>query len=272
MATNVKILLRRGARSEISGNTLSAGELGYTTDTNQLYVGTADSSDEIVFDPFANAHAIIQTYLNSYTAEPGLEINEDLVIKNISDVPALLTDMETNGGFNVHIFGRARTNVEVLSEKSFSQVYANMHLQSHAAATGLRSDLFNKELLINDASTPLTEGTFLTYAAADCTSFFIDYSLKQEGAVGSGPTITFVRVGTLQIINGVPHGITGLAKLTDTNTEIHRDVNADSTLDFDDLSNIVFKADIVGDDLKINYTQDVGFTTEISYTVKRWSM
>ena len=39
MATNVKILLRRGKRAELSGQILSPGEMGYTTDTNQLYVG-----------------------------------------------------------------------------------------------------------------------------------------------------------------------------------------------------------------------------------------
>ena len=84
MATNVKILLRRGLRSEISADTLSAGELGYTTDTNQLYVGTAAFDDAIIFDPFANAHATVQTYLNTLSAPfTGLEIDEDLIIKNI---------------------------------------------------------------------------------------------------------------------------------------------------------------------------------------------
>jgi hypothetical protein len=312
MATNVKILLRRGTRSEITADTLDAGELGYTTDTNQLYVGTADSSDEIVFDPFANAHAVIQTYLDSYTTEAGLEIDEDLVIKNISDVSALLTDMETNGGFNVEIFGRARTNVEVLTEKSFSQVYANMHLESHAAATGLRSDLFKKEL----AS---TTGTFLKYAKTVSTSFFIDYSLKQVRTVS--PAITFIRVGTIIVINGaavIP--AIAQAKLTDTNTEIWQD-DGDGVAQADEFSNIEFTADLVvtagkfaigteytivtpgttdftligaadsiagtvftatgvgtgdgtasDDNLRINYAQDVDFTTEISYTVKRWTM
>jgi hypothetical protein len=331
MATNVKILLRRGLRTDLRAADLLVGELGYTTDTKQLYVGTGPKDDEIIFDPFVNAHAIVQTFLNQHTAEPSLEIDEDLIIRDVSDVPALLTAMQTYGiitagsfdlakeykietlgtttqaewnttagtsgvtyivgdtftaatvgagtgtaidivdHFYANLFASERKNVEVLTENSFSQVYANMHLQTHTSADGRRPDLFKKELLINDASTPLTIGTFLKYAAADCTSFFIDYSLKQVGTVGSGPAITFVRVGTLQIINGVPHGITE-AKLTDTNTEIHRDVNFDSTLDFDDLSNIVFTAVIDGTDMKVNYTQDVGFTTEISYTVKRWSM
>jgi len=266
MATNVKILLRRGLRNEITANTLDAGELGYTTDTNQLYVGTADSSDEIVFDPFANAHAVIQTYLNlpvssNGPTEQGLEIDEDLVIKNISDVSVLLTDMETSGGFNVEIFGRARKNVEVLTEKSFSQVYANMHLESHAAATGLRSDLFKKELTT-------TSGTFLKYAKTDSTSFFIDYSLKQVGA-----TDTFIRVGTIKVINGeaITPPLTGLVKLTDDNTEIWQD-DGDLIAEADEFSNIEFTSVIDGTNMKINYTQDANFTTEISYTIKRWTM
>ena len=52
----------------------------------------------------------------------------------------------------------------------------------------------------------------------EATSFFIDYSLKQVGS-----TITFVRTGTLRMINGVPQEI-DLAKLTDTNVEVHQDI------------------------------------------------
>ena len=238
MATNVKILLRRGLRSEISASTLDAGELGYTTDSKQLYVGTSASVDEIIFDPFANAQSIVQTFLNQHTAEPGLEIDEDLIIRSISDVPALLTAMTTYGvitagafvnakvykiktvgttdftligaadnnigttftatgvgtgtgtaidtvdHFYANIFASERKNVEVLTENSFSQVYANMHLQTHTSADGRRPSLFKKEL-------NATSGTFLKYAKTDSTSFFIDYSLKQ---VGTSPAITFVLI------------------------------------------------------------------------------
>jgi hypothetical protein len=316
MATNVKILLRRGLRSEISASTLDAGELGYTTDSKQLYVGTSASVDEIIFDPFANAQSIVQTFLNQHTAEPGLEIDEDLIIRSISDVPALLTAMTTYGvitagafvnakvykiktvgttdftligaadnnigttftatgvgtgtgtaidtvdHFYANIFASERKNVEVLTENSFSQVYANMHLQTHTSADGKRPSLFKKEL-------NATSGTFLKYAKTDSTSFFIDYSLKQ---VGTSPAITFVRVGRLQVINGaaVTPAI-AQAKLTDNNTEIWQD-DGDLIAQADEFSNIEFTSVIDGDNLKINYTQDANFTTEISYTVKRWTM
>ena len=316
MATNVKILLRRGLRSEISASTLDAGELGYTTDSKQLYVGTSASVDEIIFDPFANAQSIVQTFLNQHTAEPGLEIDEDLIIRSISDVPALITAMTTYGvitagafvnakvykiktvgttdftligaadnnigttftatgvgtgtgtaidtvdHFYANIFASERKNVEVLTENSFSQVYANMHLQTHTSADGKRPSLFKKEL-------NATSGTFLKYAKTDSTSFFIDYSLKQ---VGTSPAITFVRVGRLQVINGaaVTPAI-AQAKLTDNNTEIWQD-DGDSIAQADEFSNIEFTSVIDGDNLKINYTQDANFTTEISYTVKRWTM
>ena len=39
--------------------------MGFTTDTNQLFVGIDDAIDEIQFDAFANAHAVIQTWLDS---------------------------------------------------------------------------------------------------------------------------------------------------------------------------------------------------------------
>ena len=316
MATNVKILLRRGLRSEISASTLDAGELGYTTDSKQLYVGTSASVDEIIFDPFANAQSIVQTFLNQHTPEPGLEIDEDLIIRSISDVPALLTAM-TNYGvitdgafvnakvykiktvgttdytligasantvgttftasgvgtgtgtaidtvdhFYANIFASERKNVEVLTENSFSQAYTNMHLQSHTSADGRRPDLFKKDLTT-------TSGTFLKYAKTDSTSFFIDYSLKQ---VGTSPAITFVRVGRIQVINGAAiTPVIAQAKLTDNNTEIWQD-DGDNVAQADEFSNIVFTAVIDGSNMKINFTQDANFTTEISYTVKRWTM
>ena len=86
MATNVKILLRRGKRAELTGQTLVSGEMGYTTYTNQLYVGTEAAVNEIRFDPFTNAHATIQSWLDSADCPvANLVIDEDLVI---TDIPA----------------------------------------------------------------------------------------------------------------------------------------------------------------------------------------
>ena len=465
MATNVKILLRRGLRNELAGDTLSAGELGYTTDTNQLYVGVEEAINELRFDPFANAHAVIQSWLDSADCPvSGLTVDEDLVvadipagqidsiitalntytqtlvfnsstatftvgelltqyrhkkttltspnvIPNINSITAtfdvegetitastvtlsaLLTTLQANAaikaanvivevvgtgaasklffckidggelnvnfasghaalgfttgtntvaavtGYDVYangkitasvpgsgittvtvelseysdyfayrqegtgypyanapdstaffkfgtpstpdysalspavdttsitgssdtrigLFGSKRKNVEVLTEESRNQLFTNQHLKSYSALTGLRSDLYKKELAG-------TTGTFLSYVAAEATSFFIDYSLKQVGS-----SITFVRTGTLRMINGVPQSI-NLAKLTDTNVEVHQDTNTDTIVDANEMSNIVFVATIDGSNIKVNYTQDANFTTEISYTVKRWTM
>ena len=82
----------------------------------------------------------------------------------------------------------------------------------------------------------------------------------------------FVRVGTIRVINGVPQGIAKV-NITDENTEIWQDLNTDTIVQEDDeFSNIEFQAVINGDDLEINYTQDASNFTEISYTVKRWTM
>ena len=394
MATNVKILLRRGARSELSADTLETGEMGFANDTNQVYIGIDAAIDEVAFDPFANAHATIQSWLDNTTAvktitvdtggtgyatlptitisggggtnatafatltagvvtaitvvdsgtgytsvptvtiadangtsiagafvigieytilvpgdtdftligaadsvagtvftatgvgtgtgtatysgtgatatastgslssEAGLQVNEDLVIPNVTDVDALLTAMATyTTGYSISSFGRARRNVEVLTENSFNQAFANMHLQAHEAVTGRRSDLFKKSL-------ETASGTFLKYAKTDSTTFFIDYSLKQTDGAN-----TFVRVGTIKVINGVPQGITQV-KLIDDNAEIWQDTlgTIPGTAEADEFSNIEFDSVIDGDDIKINYTQDATFTTEISYTVKRWTM
>lgn len=249
------IIIRNGLRSELTSTTLQLAEMGFTTDTNQVFVGTDNAVNEIIFDPFANAHATIQSWLdaNGYSA---LTIDEDLVIRNVPDVDQLMTDMAASASFAG--YGRPRRNVEVITENSFNQMFADQHLSSLSNATGLRSSLFAKTLL--DPT-----GNFLSYNKNVCTTFFIDYSLKQIGS-----TATYVRVGTLKVINGVPQGI-AQTKLTDDNTEIWQD-DGDNIAEVDEFSNINFTATINGDNIEINYTQDTNFTTEIYYTVKRWSM
>ena len=82
----------------------------------------------------------------------------------------------------------------------------------------------------------------------------------------------FVRVGTLRVINGVPQGI-AIAQISDENTEVWQDLNSDSVKDVaTEFSNIVFVVKLQGDNIEINYTQNANNLTEISYTVKRWTM
>jgi hypothetical protein len=440
--TNVKILLRRGLRKDISHDTLVPGEMGFTVDTNQLYIGIENAIDEVQFDPFANAQATIQSWLNSVdNPEPGLIVDEDLIIRDVQDIDNLLSrmhyfqqvivfdsvetftagetlyqyvkeyDTETftsiaaqtdftinkdltpetlwsvstvevdgtlipqqetdaqgittdnytvtgqvvkfsndgsvalTGGETVDIklikqsiytqgeilssvtdavagtttttvkvsepssdpysnpymngfyketvaneddyyfstqstgtveptkattisgaseflgglYGRSRKNTEVVTENSFNNMFADQHLVSQTAASGLRSSLFKKEL---DGTT----GTFMSWDKNICTSFFIDYSLVQTNNASK-----FVRVGSIKVINGVPQGINDI-KLTDDNTEIWQDLNSDTIADVDEFSNIEFTAIIDGDNIKFNYTQEADWKTEISYTVKRWTM
>jgi len=213
----------------------------------------------------------------------------------------------------IGLFGHKRMNVEVLTEESRNQLFANQHLVSHASSTGLRSDLYKKELKVTRATINATTvvegkqytivsagttnftlngaanstvgtkfyansttpvgtgtveeiGTFLKYPKGDSTSFFVDYSLKQTDS-----TNMFVRVGTLRVINGVPQGITKTS-ITDENTEVWQDLDSDNIKDANEFSNIEFNVTLQGNNLEINYTQLASFSSEISYTVKRWTM
>ena len=137
-------------------------------------------------------------------------------------------------------------------------MFADQHLSSLDTATGVRPSLFRKSLKTET-------GTFLRYNKGVCTTFFIDYSLVQTDG-----TSKFLRVGQIKVINGVPQGINKI-KLTDDNTEMWQDTT-DDIADLDEFSNIEFDTVIDGDNIEINFTQGTGFETEISYTVKRWSM
>ena len=213
-----------------------------------MFVGIDDAVNEIQFDPFANAQAVIQSWLNSAdNPEPGLTVDEDLVIRNVTDINAVLGamhyftqtlvfdgqvnfnlgetlcqykeatpapnqtwekfaegeiltstidtvnntttvtakvseqseyapsgfysetvsdedeyyfDTTTTGTiepvkaisvsgtneFIASLFGRARKNVEVVTENTFNQMFTDQHLQSLDTSTGLRSSLYKKEL------------------------------------------------------------------------------------------------------------------------------
>ena len=262
MATqNVKILLKRGTREEITSTLLEVGEMGFTTDTNQLFVGIEDAINEVQFDSFANAHGVIQSWLDSVSnPEPGLIVDEDLVIRNVNDVDALLEAMGNTAGFYVYLYGRARKNVEVVTENSFNSLFADQHLSIFDAVEGRRSSLFKKTFTD-------TSDTFLSYDKNICSTFFIDYSLVQSTINNA---TRFVRAGTIKVINGVPHGINQV-KLTDENTEIWQD-DSDNIAETDEFSNVEFSASIVGDDMVITITQQAMWYTEVTYTIKRWSM
>ena len=264
---NVKILLRRGFRDEIASATLDTGEPGFATDTNQLFIGIDSAINEVQFDTFANAQAIVQSWLDNYSAEPGLIIDEDLVIRDVLNVDALLDAMITDNTFNVSNFAKSRENVEVITENSFNQLFADQHLSSLDSSFGIRPSLFRKTLIgaIDENDSSVLTGTFLRYNKQICTTFFIDYSLVQTDI-----TSKFLRVGQIKVINGVPQGIDQV-KLTDDNTEMWQD-NSDDIAGLDEFSNIEFDTVIDGDNLEINFTQGIGFETEVSYTIKRWSM
>ena len=154
-----------------------------------------------------------------------------------------LTHSNITGGseFPVSQYAVPRTNVEVATENTFNQMFADQHLKIYDVNDGRRSSLFRKSLVGQS-------NNFLNYEKNECTTFFVDYSLKQTNAT---QTETFVRVGTLKVINGVPQGINKI-KLTDDNTEIWQD-DGDNIAQADEFSNIEFKSKIE-DVIRVNST------------------
>jgi hypothetical protein len=118
--------------------------------------------------------------------------------------------------FEAPYYARSRRNVEVLTENTYNQLFADQHLSSHSHHSGKRSSLFKKLYAIE-------HDTFLSYHFDSCSTFFIDYSLKQK-SISAGNL--FLRTGTIKVINGYPHGVNQV-KLTDESTELWQDLNAD---------------------------------------------
>ena len=87
-----KILQRQGLRSELP--TLDSGEIGFTLDTAQVFIGTDPDNSAYVnanvvsIDPFPNAVQEIQSLLNSSPDYTGYVIEDGLTIETESQEKA----------------------------------------------------------------------------------------------------------------------------------------------------------------------------------------
>lgn len=220
------------------------------------------SSDNVAMIELRKREYVSSNFWNRYDFKSDKYYFSKNPVAKVDD-PDLTQAIDISGAsqFSAAFMGRARRNVEVVTENTFLQLFSDQHLSAEYGHSGMRPSLFRK-IFID------TEGTFLRYNKNICTTFFVDYSLKQTDG-----TRTYIRVGTLQIINGVPHGIEQV-KLTDNNTEIWQDDGDGIVEDANDneFSNIEFSTDIVGNNIEIKYTQHNYYKTEVSYTIKRWTM
>jgi|TARA_B110000495_G_C23015137_1_gene601066 hypothetical protein len=219
-----------------------------TTDTKIGLFGHKRKNVEVLTEESRN-QLFTNQHLKSYSSATGLR--SDLFKKSLNVTVAVINATACVEGKQYEIVSAGTTNF-TLNGSANSTVGTRFYANATApVGTGTVKQI----------------GTFLKYPKADCTSFFIDYSLKQ-----SDSTNMFVRVGTLRVINGVPQGI-AIAQISDENTEVWQDLNSDSIKDVaTEFSNIVFVVKLQGDNIEINYTQNANNLTEISYTVKRWTM
>ena len=188
MATNVKILLRRGKRAELTGQTLVSGEMGYTTDTNQLYVGIEEAINELRFDPFTNAHAVIQSWLDSADCPTAnLKIDEDLVI---TDIPAGQIDL-------------IMTALNTYSQSIvFNTVVATFNLGELLTQYKKKPTILTSPNLIpvvgNITSTFTVEGETISVSAVTATSLLA--TLQANAAISAAKVIVTTNVDVNKLI------------------------------------------------------------------------
>jgi hypothetical protein len=253
------------------------GKVGYVHDNVPLFNSDSEASELLgtnskIYGRFSNDNTamielrkreyVSSKFWNRYDFKPDRYYFSKNPTASINDVDLTQAiDISGVSQFSASVMGRARRNVEVVTENSFLQLFSDQHLSAEYGYSGMRPSLLRK-IFID------TTGTFLRYNKNICTTFFIDYSLKQTNG-----TRTYIRVGTLHVINGVPHGIEKV-KISDTNTEIWQD-DGDGIVESEnenEFSNINFNTSIVDNNIEISYSQKDDYKTEISYTVKRWTM
>ena len=93
-------------------------------------------------DPYSNP------YMNGFYKET--VANEDDYYFSTQSTgtvePTKATTISGASEFLGGLYGRSRKNTEVVTENSFNNMFADQHLVSQTAASGLRSSLFKKEL------------------------------------------------------------------------------------------------------------------------------
>lgn len=249
-----KIQQRQGKLSELPK--LDSGEIGFTTDTGQVFIGSNASHltyTRIKISPITNARSVVQSYLNS-GAFSAYEVTEALVIEAEDEVVAvdIIEFLNNEHGSVIAIL---EENIEFVTSRNLT----------HYLSPADYNAVYTTQSSVNPTRTLLTKT--LTSGDADV---FLEYDIKQ---------VFSLRVNYTLIQRNGWHRRSGtISVLADNSTQ----PNGDIFIGFDDdqlLMNAAIHPDFIRFDaersnnkLIITFNQPETDTTTIFYRVERWNI
>jgi hypothetical protein len=176
-----KILQRQGLRSELPK--LDSGEIGFTKDTAQVFIGTDPddstyvSANIVVIDPFPNAIHIIQSILNFSTDYSSYTITEGLTIETESQSKAVEIVNYINNN-HTDAVARLESNIEFLTSENVNDYIhpSDFDVNYNPAIGSLRPSrsLLTKQLDGDDG------GIFLEFDLEQVYHLRVTYTLVQN--------------------------------------------------------------------------------------------
>lgn len=256
-----KILQRQGLRSELP--LLDSGEIGFTTDTAQVFIGsdpddsTYVDSNVVAIDPFPNAIQEIQTLLNnsvdysSYTVEEGLTIETESQNKAVEIVNFINNNRPD-------AVARLDRNIEFLTSENVNDYIhpSDFNVNYNPAIGALRPsrNLLTKVLDSSDA------GMFLEFNLEQVYHLTVKYTLVQEDGWHRRSGVI-----TLMGDNSTSGDGNEYIGFDDDQLLMNAAINGDF---------IQFEPDVdtLNSKIRVLFNQPSAHTTKIYYRIERWNI
>lgn len=256
-----KILQRQGLRSELPQ--LDPGEIGFTTDTAQVFIGT-DPDDStyvnanvVVIDPFPNAIQTIQTLLNFSTDYNSYSVTEGLTIETESKAKAAEIVNYINNN-HTDAVARLESNIEFLTSENVNDYihpsdFNVNYLPSIGALRPSRS-LLTKQLDSDDG------GVFLEFDLGQVYHLRVTYTLVQNDGWHR-------RSGVMTLMGDNSTSSDGQEYIGFEDDQLL--MNAAISGDF-----IQFDAEVdtLNSKIRVLFYQPTDHTTKIYYRLERWNI
>lgn len=256
-----KILQRQGLRSELP--TLDSGEIGFTLDTAQVFIGTDPDNSAYVnanvvsIDPFPNAVQEIQSLLNSSPDYTGYVIEDGLTIETESQEKATEIVNYINNN-RPDAVARLERNIEFLTSENVNDYIHpsdfNLNYSPSLGALRPSRSLLTKVLDSSDA------GIFLEFDLEQVYYMTVKYTLVQEDGWHR-------RSGVITLMGDNSTSGDGQEYIGFDDDQLL--MNAAISGDF-----IQFEPDVdtLNSKIRVLFNQPTSHETKIYYRIERWNI
>lgn len=244
------------------------GEFGFSEDTTQLFIGSdpqlsLNSNFNIVeIEPFVNAKAVVQSYLDNSVDYSSYTVTDEMIIETGSQESAVeivdyintvhRNNLEDQDKQFIKPIARIQSNIEIMTSRNV-QNYANPADFNVKFGPVERVNSKKNKVLFQELDTSVGD-TFLKYDIQDVLYLNVEYVLLQDNG-------RHKRAGTIRVIADNNDAYSGTIAFSD-NYDVINDVS----------DKIEFTAQVINNEVTINFIQPEEQSTKIFYRLSRWNL